>query len=420
MRTFLYGTLFLFVPSLHCFLQLGRPQIRPSSAVWSPFYAKKHRQQCGKHQTSNKNEISQFYRCDRRFAGSFQVQNATGLASLLEQRFLARKGQAQGRPGNQQNVIQRIDRELRQRHNVRVTDRPPIWAPFNSTPPLSFYRQKKEALGKRLDDLFGPLGHPYIQMGESSKASVVDCPLSEPEIHQRLRRIAVCKFLENQELEADALIFELSLLGVRISDKHSGWTSDPYFQFATFESSAHNSGALPMNTTVPTYKPMGVQVQKLENAVRIEQLLSMKSKALATGNHELSDFLALELFKTYNVRCDDVLETWYIDEDSRRHETGARIVFDKDLRDPLLANKAHRDCEKALRRKLTTIPLLFGDNASKFNSPSFVLSNLSEPLESFSDDRVTDLVQQRIHKREEGRFLEADAIRKELWSTYVS
>jgi hypothetical protein len=29
-------------------------------------------------------------------------------------------------------------------------------------------------------------------------------------------------------------------------------------------------------------------------------------------------------------------------------------------------------------------------------------------------------VQERIHKREEGKFLEADAIRNELWHTYVS
>jgi len=33
-------------------------------------------------------------------------------------------------------------------------------------------------------------------------------------------------------------------------------------------------------------------------------------------------------------------------------------------------------------------------------------------------ERVKTLVQERIHKREENKFREADAIRNELWHTY--
>mmetsp|Transcript_926 Transcript_926/g.1220 ORF Transcript_926/g.1220 Transcript_926/m.1220 type:complete len:465 (+) Transcript_926:114-1508(+) len=377
-------------------------------------------------------EISPYYRCDRRFSGTFEIKNVTGLASLLENRFLARQLQRKGNQGNQHEIISSIDRELRQRHKVRVSDRPPIWAPYDSEPPLSFHRRKREWIERRLEDRFGLTGHPYQRVGGPC-TSILDCPLSESEIHQRLRLIAECRYLKGEHEKAQVLEFELSLLGVRLSDTLE-WTDSPNLEFSKKEEKVMRTRNIPaqgndrialedpsncdiMRNVSIYYNPMGNNTESCADLVRIEQLLALRSKAIATGSAEEAEFLSLELFQTYRVGVCEILKTWFFYCDSSFNATDAHALFWKPPGKPSieLLEKRNSDREKT---RLLRPPLVFENEQSNLQSPPYAISSMSQKVDPCFRQRVLELVQHRIHKREEGKFLEADAIRKELWCTY--
>jgi hypothetical protein len=153
---------------------------------------------------------------------------------------------------------------------------------------------------------------------------------------------------------------------------------------------------------------------------RIAQLVWQRWMALQRGETALARSMAWELDRTYLVHVNDSTMTWsivssHLVEDSTRPDRQHQ-----DLK-PLNANVGQvkaQDLPLSVNPTMFPSVLLFGDDGHD-TTTSYRCSSCSQPLPDTILSRVETLIQERIHKREEGKFLEADAIRRELWYTYV-
>jgi hypothetical protein len=110
---------------------------------------------------------------------------------------------------------------------------------------------------------------------------------------------------------------------------------------------------------------------------------------------------------TYGVGVNDTTRTWSI---------GSRFLksYENEWKAPTISKISE------MKEKVSFTHELF-QMRRQFESPNFRRSQNSHSFpNAIVEKRVASMVQERIHKREEGMFLEADAIRRELWSTYVS
>jgi len=179
---------------------------------------------------------------------------------------------------------------------------------------------------------------------------------------------------------------------------------------------------------------------------RVEQLVRERAEARARGELQTTnvageqqqqeedeyddDHWARELYCTYNVGINDRTRRWSVGgrflatEDGEGEGLGVEEWKPQPPQQPIIENDGERADEHILRFP-STRRFLFRDRDERdFDSETrYRCSSRSPPRTTMSKQswrRVQALIQDRIHKREEGRFLEADAIRRELWYTYVS
>ena len=364
-------------------------------------------------------ELSRYFRRDRSdYApnGKKQQQPAPdnsdipdpdGLRRLLQRRFEARRAKDFER-------VSVVDGQLLRDHGVRAFDHPPIWT-RSSQPPKAYLRHRAQKQKAQYQQLYGPWGHPYRQVGETTKLS-----LSMAQVHTSLSRRTRCR-TDGRYEEADAIKFELSLFGIRIHDDYLQWTADDQHKFkpmAEDDTTMHTPPPYwdrqPLSTPTARrrlrFGGRTSEEDELRRRQRVGQLVQSRSEALGRDELELANSLALELRQTYEVVLDDSTRTWWIEERISKTD-GASFKLEKTS-----------SLGDAPTQSAPFPGILFGDEARAYDSPiTYALSTRSLPLQDPSwMKRVKDLVRERIHKREEAKFLEADAIRRELWHTYVS
>lgn len=377
-------------------------------------------------------EISPYYRQDRRQQELRTVTDPTGLARLLNRRYKARC---------EDNSIQvsAIDAQLKRLYSVVIYDSPPIWSCFlTSPPPSSILRQKAQKRKAVMQRAFGPMGHPYQNAGGVNDIDSFYCDLSATDIHAMLSRYAQCRLLKKWE-EANATRFELQLHGVRVCDEILQWTTCPADDFdtksavaaAAVNSSTSQAFDLVRNswrqkhnivyTVDPRAGPLvgANEEESVRIQQRVEQLVLARSAAMQRGEVCLAVSITLELHRAYTVGVNDATRTWSVVVGGQSKSSiwtppqftnGNAVGFD---------DESNNDTHGLVMFPST---LLFGDQEREFGSTAqYRRSRHSHPFSSSrTQQRVEQLVQERIHKREEAKFLEADAIRRELWRTYVS
>lgn len=371
-------------------------------------------------------EISPFYRRDTRDnPDALQLPPLTdpaGLASLLEERYHARQSQ-------DYLLVSDLDRQLKQKFAVKAYDHPPVWTRLLSSPPTAFRRRQAQKQKRLMERAFGPAGHPYRQLLASERRSdhVIFCDLTMAEIHALLCRRTQCRVSARYE-EADAVRLELSIHGVRVCDETLQWTTDPTVDFdgnkrqtESIKRQQHQRTSTVKKIQHYIRDPLSrpFEDEPIRFQQRVEQLVQARSDALVRGEFELAESLALELYCSYDVGVNDHTNTWSV---------GCQFLADasslSEWNPPLQQTMDTRNSEKKEETYNIQFPssrLLFGDKERNFGSETrYRCSSQSLPVPKQFKQRIEDLVQDRIHKREEARFLEADAVRKELWHAYVS
>jgi hypothetical protein len=398
-------------------------------------------------------EISPYYKQDRRefdARGSPifpPVRDHIGLANLLKQRHIALLSDNFIAGNNEMyEQVALIDQRLKNEHNVVVYSHPPIWSRFDfNAPPDAIRKQQIQKEMHTLQRAFGPTGHPYQHVGASEPDySYLDCDLSMTEIHNLLSQYTKYKCTFQPEL-TDATLFELKLHGVRLSDRTFRWTTDPLYDIdsmpeetnvlemdndftvnSSFTTDLFNRIRRNRNQTVverQTYSQYPMVMDRIDPFIvegkslvskshqriqQVEQLIRDRVMALHREEHDLVAWITFELYCTFNVTVNDTSKVW---------------SFNGATMDPTIA--IPRLPLAFPNPKARLIPsLIFGNEGHFYNSAiryresrrSRSPPDLPEPQRG----RIAALVQERIQKRDEGKFQEADTIRTILWHTYVS
>lgn len=367
-------------------------------------------------------QLSEHYRQDFRDKSSEPLVNPVGLSLLLEQRFEARRAK------NFTHVVV-LDRRLSLEHNVRAYDHPPIWTRLHE-PPAAHFRRKQDQRIQNTKRIYGPQGHPYTQVG-AADIDPMFCPLSMTNIHTLLSQRTRC--LTNGLAEqASAIDLELLIHGVRVHDDLFQWTADRLMEFDNV-SAMHNKDNNTAGNHSQVREPLRAAIYnpnvmsepsgeaQLRIQQRIEQLIKTRAEAMVRRENQLVRLLTFELYKTYDVGVDDVSHSW---------SAGCVFAVDGDISDNSdsavdVSWKPPSLSETLIDFRSPQVvfpPLLFAESIpNDSGEPPFRRSIHSILLEDERAlDRVTELVQERNFKREEGKFLESDAIRNELWHAYVS
>jgi hypothetical protein len=353
-------------------------------------------------------ELSENYRRDHRDDSSKPIIDPIALTKLLRDRYKARQAKNFKR-------VSFVDHQLRQEHGVRAYDHPPIWTRLKE-PPAAHLRRQAEKRAAEMKRMHGPNGHPYSQVGEHIDPMFYS--LTMRDIHTLLMRRTRSQ-LESRSEDADAIQLELLVHGIQVRDDLCQWTADPSVIFEVSPTGTQRCRE-PLRATIYAPKSMSESSDQAQMRIRqrIKQLVNARSEALIRGETQLAQFLLYELFKTYGVSMDDSSCTWSI-----------AGMFDvgngKTITDGNTVPKESPSLGETLKeysRPPSPFPLLqFSHDSVNSDSVAYRKSLHSRVLEDErAHDRVSELVQERIHKREEGKFLEADAIRNELWHTYVS
>ena len=366
-------------------------------------------------------ELSKYYRRDPKdpdaitFVRNLSALDRQTIARLLEDLHQARQNR-------DYQTGDRISTKLKQQFQVRIYNDPPVWTTQKGVAPDSYLRKKEEKIAEEMIQLYGPYGHPYAQVGDD--IDTLFCPLSFSDVQSLLAQEVIYRSQGNYE-EADAVLFELMINGVLVNEKSHQWRADGCSTLPESENVEHAKEIQPNDTrgysqSQPTSASKSSSHQDDTNLTqqRVEQLIQRRWEAIVRNELHLADCLALELLKTYSVTIDDETRTWYFVP--KESSTEGSIVW-------LSSGNVNESEDTATQTETTTIqelvpPILFGKTDSEKHldiDPVYVPSMRSEAI---SDPhvwkRVEDLVKERAQKRGEGKFLEADAIRKELWHTY--
>lgn len=391
-------------------------------------------------------EISPFYRRDTReldasFIGSMPpLKDPKGLAALLEERYHARQS-------GDYTIVSKVDRQLKRKHGVKAYDYPPVWTRLLSSHPTSFLRRQALKQTRMMRRAFGPTGHPYQQLkGDTATSDQYDssiwCDLSLSEIHALLQRLSQCRASAMDE-EADAIKLELSIHGVRVCHESLQWTTDPSIHFPKNLSSPNKHVARD-GFSDEMVSDIGPHTVRLPNDLRycrdalsqpfdgessvrlnqrVEQLVQARADAVVRGEMLVVDSLALELYCSYDVVVNDSTRTWSVGCDFLVNGTERHVTWIPPLRPPCQSDTDNNDTVDKTKpvRFPGTHGAIFGSRKRDFVSKTcYQRSSNSLPIPGQYKHRVENLIQDRIHMREEARFLEADALRRELWYTYVS
>jgi hypothetical protein len=339
-------------------------------------------------------EISRSYRRDPEDDLNIPVADAAGLRNLLADRFEARKRKEFDR-------VHKIDAVLKEEHSVRAYDNPNVWT-RQTKPPAAFLRRRTRKTLETFKEQFGPTAHPYTQVG--GPIDPVTCSLAPTKVHDLLFQMQHCR-LEGRYEEADAVRFELMLHGVQITEPTKTWRADGTKSLGDPPSPTMKKSP----SMAPTYsehlKSSPDPKIRPSTLRRVAQLLSMRADSLVREESNLAKFLELELYKTYGVGVDDPSGTFFF---------GPSSVDEIDWQPPALP------CEQ-MDSSANTFPDLLFVSESKENAVDNyqVRESTKYNPNGHVRRRIEHLVLERIVKRDEGKFYEAEAISKELYSTYA-
>lgn len=282
---------------------------------------------------------------------------------------------------------------------------------------MARWRKQAESRTVKRMGKHGPRGHPLQRVGEQTISDPIDFPLPEPMIHELLGQWTDCRSRDPPQQErADAILFELSLHGVRIDVTSLKRTTDPDHVFRKTDSQKKNTSDnahLQFREDTSRSHLGSTAEEDMKTRQRIIHLIHRRIEAKMTGSREEKIFIEWELRRCYGVRLDDTNLTWYVK--TRKRENGDRDNCA--LLQELLQEHDLRPIEIS---DVCSLPLVFYQNTSIWNSPAYAKSASSLDLHPAIANRVRSLVQERIHKREESKYVEANAIRRELWDVYVS
>lgn len=357
--------------------------------------------------TQRRGEISPYYRRDRHDNSSAPFPAPQVLSRLLQLRWQAKQEKDTAK-------VRAMDTQLLNDHGIYVYDSPPIWT-RQTEPPFTRWRKQAAARQNKRKDMYGPRGHPLQRVGNSSIHDDDDmaCTISEPVIHELLSQWIVYHTRHGgaQRERARAICFELLLHGVRINATNLEWTTDSQYVFC--EKTRHDTNDTAVSKRFRKDKGQTIlwsfSEEDAKRRQRIEYLVERCLEARLTGKQQEKIFIEWELQHCYGVQWNRQNQTWFADKPP------TKVIVNHD--------------DVALLQALSTVPLqsqcvspplVFYQDASIWNSPAYAQSATSLELGSAVANRVECLVQERIHKREESKYIEADAIRKELWDTYVS
>ncbi|EEC44223.1 predicted protein [Phaeodactylum tricornutum CCAP 1055/1] len=333
-------------------------------------------------------EISPYYRHDRRDKLGAPINDTASkdLSRLLEQPKPSRS---------------------RDNYDVRVYDHPPIWTRLKEPPRAHLRRQARKWLWKA-ETLYGPRGHPLVQVGNLMDTDSFVCPLTISQIHSSLMQRELGR-MQGQFDQVNAIRLELLVYGVRVHDDFRQWTTDPNHVFLANTASKHSPAfphayqCDPSSQSSTSLTIDGSEADRLTQ--RIEFLVRTRAAALFRGDDKKALFIACKLYMTYGVGVNDTTRTWSI---------GSRFLksYENEWKAPTISKISE------MKEKVSFTHELF-QMRRHFESPNFRRSQNSHFFpNAIVEKRVASMVQERIHNREEGMFLEADAIRRELWSTY--
>jgi hypothetical protein len=349
-----------------------------------------------KNQRDEETELSQYYRIDPDDDPNRPIPDKEGLRDLLFQRFEARRNCAY-------DTVERIDTELRKTHGVRAFDNPNFWT-RQSRPPRSYLRRSVSKTAAKMKTHFGPTGHPYNQVGQG--IDQVTCPLTLTEIHSLLSRRCQSR-LQGKYEEADAVRFDMELNGLHAHDGLMQWRADGHRRFDESKTLSEEISEPEQPFVEDVNSKNDTETDgKLLTFRRVDHLMKMRAEALARRETIVSDLLSLELYKTYGVIVDDNLRSWsYVVADATDNVRQPVELPDKNV--------------SLCITKDIFPPTMFANEEQRYASPAYRQSENSRNVPNdLARQRIEQLVQERIHKRDERKFLESDAIRRELWQTY--
>jgi hypothetical protein len=350
-------------------------------------------------------EISPYYKRDRRDINNSLPEDLVEVQSLLRDRYCA------ARQGRDDPLVSSIDARLLEWHRVRVYDSPPIWTTIQDDEPPDWLLRKREARWTRkMHEQYGPSGHRYRQQG---LLDGLFCDLDLPTVHRLLAARTRLRAHGAFEM-ADAVKLELGIHGVRVFDDVCA------FGGLSLSALSTASERVTYGYVEDVDRSKGFEAADTHSCQRVQRLVRSRTEALAVGDHGTVSYLDLELYRTHRVRVDDGAKKWFVTRTD---------AIDKCLDSSLV--QTIQDQYDGLQRRRQS-------QNQAFNLPIVTLQALDPSKDTVSDDayrwsrtssqallptcfrsRVEALVRERALRREEGRFLEADALRQVLWRTYV-
>jgi hypothetical protein len=353
-------------------------------------------------------EVSPYYRRDRRDAHNPLPPDLPGLQALLQDRYHA------VRQDRGSSTVAQMDSQLREGYGVVVFDAPPVWTTMVDDPPDWLLRKREAWLVRGQHERYGPTGHGYRQRGPIDP---LFCDLELPEIHRLLARRTRLRASGQYEM-ADAVKLELSVHGIRVLDDSLEFSAAVASSLLTPPCPGREEGSNRIQYEEDETRPDDSDGVDAASRLRVQLLVRLRTEAHAIGDDATVSHLDLELFRSYGVRMDDIDRKWYFASgndasDTRVDESLVRAI-----------QRQHNQTESdECRANAFTLPLVTLSDVRQAESstvPAYRLSSSSlTQLMPYFASRIVDLVRERSLKREEGKFLEADSLRRELWRTYV-
>jgi hypothetical protein len=352
-------------------------------------------------QAWDEGELSKHYRRDADDDVNVPVADEKGLRNLLSSRFFANKNRDMGK-------VRKIDQSLKADHGVQAHDHPNVWT-RQSQPPLSELRRRARTGMTKMEAIYGPTGHPFQQHG-GGPIDPIFCSLSMTQIHTLLSRWMQTRSLNRYE-EADSIRFELRLQGVYFDDRSNFWRADGEKFFPNVVRDRAVKVAPPKYTQTPTTTTPTTTTPttiRLKQQKRIDQLVGIRSSAIVRGEKLKADFIAFELWRAYGVGVDDDTKTCFF----------ASAIEDGSTKwkpPTLPVDKARISNPSAFPPVLFEYPISNDEDAPYTPCGIGYEDVLGEPVR----ERIQHLLKERKVKLEEIKFIEADAILRELFKAYA-
>jgi hypothetical protein len=299
--------------------------------------------------------------------------------TLIDQRLEAKHA------CNFARVLQ-CETDLLQQHGVKFYDACLMWS-TDKTPPSQYFVHKNRNWFK----------HGYQQVG--GELDPVTCSLCMQDIHMLIAKRERLRAMSNFG-DAEAMLFELSIRGVALHDNPPMWRADGMADFDRTEF----SGA----PKTLTYKQVGDAASGDLPAgarINIEKLVQKRAGAIARNDQNRVRSMAFELYQTYGVMVDDRRRIWKMGQGFDEPWTKPELNFAR--------TQPYRSATSPL------LPIVFTETAL-IPVTQYTMSPFSKRMhDPPTIARIEEIVDERACFREMGIFKASDALRNELWKSYL-